>query len=204
MKDPWSIDANKADGRGRARSEEMRRVISLLDLDSFLSGPSLPFTSLAPLSRFTERRRRARNIYTGARSRYLESWRLFVYRYPFRAGSPSGVRARFHALTYVDSHERKRQFVSATPPLFHVYRRAGPGRPWPPWPTPLENLTRLTRGRITDGSSDPRPGTRLLSHAAMTGGRDYSYRCSEMYVYTKCRNRPEGDGDPAGDPQSYT
>lgn len=74
-----AIDANKALGRADAlaRSEEMRRVISLLDLDSFLR----PRVSRSPLSlslsRFTERRRR-REIYRAA---YLGSWRLFVYRY---------------------------------------------------------------------------------------------------------------------------
>lgn len=51
-----AIDANKAaEPRARKLSEEMRRLISLLDLDSFLRGReslslSLPLSSRSPLS----------------------------------------------------------------------------------------------------------------------------------------------------------
>jgi len=126
-----AIDANKAaEPRARKLSEEMRRLISLLDLDSFLRGreslslaPSLfPFTSLALLSRFTGRRPPARNI--PARGRYLES--LGVYSFIGTIRPTRNIPPR----CYVDSHERKRQFVSATPPP-----ASSPAR----MPTPSEN-----------------------------------------------------------------
>lgn len=71
-----AIDANKALGRtggragARTLSEEMRRVISLLDLDSFLRPRVFRLPLSLSLSRFTERRRR-REIYRRARAGIL-------------------------------------------------------------------------------------------------------------------------------------
>lgn len=158
----------------------MRRVISLLDLDSFLQ-PRVFRLPLALPIKIHRAPPPARNI--PARAAGILNLGVYSFIGTIRPSrSAQGSLAIPPWRTYVDSHERKRQFVSATPPPLPVPLRRSSRQT-------TENWRKKTRGRITDG---PDGSSDEVVIAVMSSGQDYSCRCTCTDEALEFQRKPIG------------